>query len=73
MCVSHKVDFFGRLNIPEVDCEHEESCIKRVDVYLPLRVCVHDNQPDTRWWRDGPSVLVTKTTHTGSNRLLHDI
>lgn len=73
MCVSHKVNFFGRLNIPEVDCEHEESCIERVDVDLPLCICVHDYQADARGWRDGPSILVSKTTHAGSNWLLHDI
>lgn len=73
MCMRHKVDLFGRLDIPEVDCEHEESRIERINVYLSLRVCVHDNQPDARWRRDGSSVLVTKTTHAGSDRLLHDV
>ena len=73
LCVSHKVNLFGRLNIPKVDCEHEESGIERVDVYLPLCICVHDYEPDAWWWRDGPSVLVSKTTHARSNWLLHDI
>src|SRR5450755_1036202 len=73
VCVSHKVNFFSRLHIPEVDREHEESRVERVDVYLPLCVCVHHYQSDARGRRDGPSILVPKTTHAGSNWLLHDI
>ena len=73
LCVSHEVDLFGRLKVPQVHSEDEVRRIERVDVHLLPCICVHDYQPDARWWCDGTSVLVTKTTHASSNRLLHHI
>ena len=73
LCMSHEVDLFGRLKVPQVHSEDEVRRIERVDVYLLLCICIHDYESDARWWCDGTSILVTKTTHTGSNRLLHHI
>ena len=73
LCVSHEVDLFGRLEVPQIHSEDEVRRIERVDVYLLPCICVHDYEPDAWWWRDGPSVLVSKTTHARSNWLLHDI
>jgi hypothetical protein len=70
--VTHQVDGPGRVLVPEVDHEDEEGAIDIVGVNLVACGSVAHDQPNARRRRDGPSILVAKPAHSGSDRLLLD-
>jgi hypothetical protein len=71
--MADEVDFFLAVGRPEVDIEDEHAVIDVIAIHFFSSSDICNDKANTRRRSNGTSVLISKTAHSRTTRLLHNM